>query len=182
MPHPFRVIALISAYNEADVISPVIEHLVENGVDVYLLDNCSTDETVEEARRWLGRGLVGIETFPTPGDERHRLAAGRYDWTAILLRKEELARTLEADWFLHHDADEFRESPLDSLTLGDAIRFVDSLDYNCIDFRIFDFPPVDDGFRLGMNPKTHFSTGGKRRQRAVAAVGPGRPPRDGVRS
>ena len=157
MRDSFRVIALISAYNEGDVISPVIQHLVENGVEVYLLDNRSTDDTVEQASRWLGRGVLEIETFPGAEDDRYSRAAERYDWTAILLRKEELARTLEADWFLHYDADEIRESPWAGVTLKDAIRFVDSLDYNCIDFRIFDFPPVDDGFRQGMDPKTYFT-------------------------
>lgn len=153
----FRVIALISSFNEGDVIGRVIEHLVDNGVDVYLLDNRSTDDTVKQASAWLGRGLLHIETFPAPGDERYARAADRYDWMAILLRKEELARTLKADWFLHHDADEIRESPWEGVTLKDAIRYVDSLEYNCIDFRIFDFPPIDDGFRQGMDPKTYFT-------------------------
>jgi len=154
---PFHVIALISSFNEGDVIARVIEHLVDNGVDVYLLDNWSTDDTVEQASAWLGRGLLHIETFPAPGDERYARAADRYDWTAILLRKEELARTLKADWFLHHDADEIRESPWEGVTLKDAIQYVDSLEYNCIDFRIFDFPPIDDGFRQGMDPKAYFT-------------------------
>lgn len=152
----------MSAYNEGDVISPVIQHLVENGVDVYLLDNRSTDDTVKQASRWLGRGLLEIETFPGADDDRYSRAAERYDWTAILLRKEELARTLEADWFLHHDADEIRESPLEGVTLKDAIRFVDSLDYNCIDFRIFDFPPVDDDFRQGPSVPARMSWGVRR--------------------
>ena len=47
------MIALISSYNEGDVIARVIEHLVENGVNVYLLDNRSTDDTVEQASRCL---------------------------------------------------------------------------------------------------------------------------------
>ena len=153
----FRVIALVSSYNEGDVISPVIEHLVNNGVDVYLLDNRSTDDTVEQASRWLGKGLLEIEVFPRDGDQQYGSAAGRYDWTAILRRKEELARTLEADWFIHYDADEIRESPWGGVTLKDAIRFVDALDYNCIDFRIFEFPPVDNGFRAGMNPASYFT-------------------------
>ncbi|MCI5151334.1 MAG: methyltransferase domain-containing protein, partial [Candidatus Electrothrix sp. MAN1_4] len=55
----FRVIALIAAYNEVDVISSVIGHLVDNGIEVYLIDNRSTDDTVKEASTWLGRGLIG---------------------------------------------------------------------------------------------------------------------------
>jgi glycosyl transferase family 2 len=148
----FRTIALLAAYNEADVISSVIGHLVENGVDVYLIDNRSTDDTTTQARPWLGRGLLEIEEFPGTAAEG---GEHPFDWTAILRRKEELAATLDADWFLHHDADEFRETPWPGIRLGDGIRWVDRLGYNCIDFRVFNFPPVDDTF-AGGDPRAHF--------------------------
>jgi len=152
MSSSFRVVALLAAYNEGDIISSVIGHLIENGVDVYLLDNRSTDDTVSEARKWLGKGLLDIEEFPAelPEGEAHP-----FDWTAILRRKEELAETLDADWFLHHDADEFREAPWPGMKLADAIRWVDRLGYNCIDFRVFNFPPIDDQFSGG-DPRERF--------------------------
>jgi glycosyltransferase involved in cell wall biosynthesis len=153
MAENFRVIALLAAYNEGDVISPVIEQLVENGVDVYLIDNRSTDNTVAEASRWLGRGLMEIEQFPErtgPGE------SAAFDWTALLRRKEELSQELAADWFLHHDADEFRESPWPGTPLKEAIRWVDRLGYNCIDFRVLNFPPTDDAFEAGQDPRLHF--------------------------
>jgi glycosyltransferase involved in cell wall biosynthesis len=156
MERPFRVIAIISAFNEGDIIAAVIRHLVDNGVDVYLIDNRSTDDTVEQARQWLGRGLLEIETFPReipPGSE----SAGSFDWTGILQRKEQLAGELNADWFIHHDADEIRESPWPGMTLKEAIGWVDTLGYSCINFRVFNFPPVDDGFRQGIDPAEYFS-------------------------
>jgi hypothetical protein len=148
----FRTIALLAAYNEGDVISSVIGHLVESGVDVYLIDNRSTDDTASQARPWLGRGLLEIEEFPGKASES---GENRFDWTSILRRKEELAGSLDADWFLHHDADEFRETPWPGIRLGDGIRWVDRLGYNCIDFRVFNFPPVDDTF-AGGDPRGHF--------------------------
>jgi hypothetical protein len=150
----FRVVALLSAYNEGDIISPVIGHLIDNGVDVYLIDNRSSDDTVAEAARWIGKGLLKIEEFP-----EHEPAPGEtlpFDWTAILRRKEELAQELDADWFLHHDADEFREAPFPGMKLRDAIQWVDRLGYNCIDFRVFNFPPTDDRFQPGSDPREHF--------------------------
>jgi glycosyltransferase involved in cell wall biosynthesis len=156
MDQAFRVVAIISAFNEGDIIAAVIRHLVDNGLDVYLIDNHSTDDTVEQARQWLGRGLLEIEMFPRdlpPGSE----LTGSFDWTGILHRKEQLAGELSADWFIHHDADEIRESPWPGVTLKEAIRWVDALGYNCIDFRVFNFPPVDDGFRQGTDPREYFS-------------------------
>ncbi len=153
----FRVIALVSAFNEADIIGAVIGHLAENGVEVYLLDHGSTDGTPDIAREWIGRGVIEVEPFPPAGDARYGKAAGQYDWTTILLRKEELARSLDADWFIHHDADEIRESPWEGLSLAQALERVDQLAYNVVDFRIFEFPPVNDAFRQGMDPRVHFT-------------------------
>src|ERR1044071_5210539 len=153
MESGFRVIAIISTFNEGDIISPVIAHLVENDVHVYLIDNHSTDDTVQQAARWLGKGLVDIELFPEKGN----CSSGeKFDWSAILRRKEELATTLQADWFVHHDADEIRESPWPGLPLKQAIQWVDTLGYNCIDFKVLNFPPVDDDFRSGDDPRTYF--------------------------
>ena len=155
MADPFRVVAIISAYNEGDIISAVLGHLIENEIEVYLLDDRSTDDTVEQARSWLGRGLIDIETLP----ERALADCGRpiFDWGAILRRKEILARELGADWYIHHDADEIRESPWPGVSLRRAIQWVDRLDFNAIDFRLINFRPVDDGFRRGMDPRTYFT-------------------------
>jgi hypothetical protein len=149
----FRVAAIIAAYNEADIIEAVLEHLVDNGVEVYLIDNGSTDDTLERARSWLGRGLIGFERFPAAPSSS---AEDRVSWDAILRRKLAAAREIAADWYVHYDADEFRESPWPGCTLRSAIQWVDHLGFNAIDFRVLNFPPVDNAFAVGVNPKLHF--------------------------
>ena len=94
-----RVVALLAAHNEERFIGHCIEHLARHGIDSYLIDNESEDATVELANRHRGRGLVGLETAPSDGV---------YAWRPLLERKEVLAATLEADWFLHVDPDEIR--------------------------------------------------------------------------
>ena len=150
------IIAIISAYNEGDIIARVIRHLVENDISVYLIDNWSTDDTVAQASQWLGKRLICIERFP-PGDPSPRRAVEPFAWSDLLRRKEQLAAELKADWFIHHDADEIREAPWLDCSLKDAIRWVDSLGYNCIDFRVLNFPPANDGFLQGMNPAEYFT-------------------------
>jgi len=146
----FRVVALISAYNEADIVEPVLEHLAANGVWSYLIDDGSTDDTVERASRWLGRGLLGVERFEGAD-------GGKTSWRALLARKRELARELGADWYVHHDADEIREAPWPGMSLRDAVRWVDRVGYNLVDFRVLNFAPVDDAYRAGMDPREHFT-------------------------
>jgi glycosyltransferase involved in cell wall biosynthesis len=128
-----RVVAILAAYNEERFIAGCLEHFFEQGVEAYLIDNCSTDRTVAIAERYLGRGLVGIETFPRA--EVHK-------WQQILERKEELAATLEADWFMHVDPDEIRLPPRSNRTLAQAFAEVDELGYNAVNFMEFVFVPT----------------------------------------
>jgi hypothetical protein len=153
MTRGFTAVAIVAAHNEADIIGAVISHLIEQGLLVYLIDHRSTDRTAEIAAPFLGRGLLAIEPFP--GD-RFPHARDAFAWTDILTRKTELSAELDADWFIHHDADEFRESPWEHLTLLEAIRRVDRLGYNAIDFEVFNFQPTDDTFRPGEDPQHTF--------------------------
>lgn len=142
------IVAIISAHNEGDVIYHVIGDLVQQGIKVYLLDHCSVDDTVAQASRWLGKGLISIETFPDAAGYPVR-NKDKYVWTDILRRKEELATTLGADWYIHHDADEFRESPFPGVTLRSGIVLADLLGFNAIDFALLNFRPTDNSFVRG---------------------------------
>lgn len=132
-----RVIGLIAAYNERRFIEPCLAHLERHGVEAYLIDNCSTDNTVALAERWLDRNLIGIESFP-------RADGDVYDWRGLLRRKEELAASLDADWFIHSDPDEFRLPPSQDRTLAEALRDVDRAGFNAVDFAEFTFVPTQE--------------------------------------
>ncbi len=128
-----RIVALLATYNEHRFIGPCLEHLHTQGIDTYLIDNCSTDDTVEIAERHRGEGLIGIEELPRRD--------GTYNWHDVLRRKEQLTRELDADWFIHLDADEVRLPPVGMGTLAEAFEKVDEAGYNAINFLEFTFVP-----------------------------------------
>ncbi|MGH9879073.1 MAG: methyltransferase domain-containing protein, partial [Nitrososphaerales archaeon] len=149
----FRVIALMTAYNEEDIVFHSVKRLIDNGVDVYLIDNWSSDGTVAAIEPLLGKGLIGIERFPA--DE----ATGTFDLQRQLARVEELTQTLTADWFIHHDVDEIRESPWPNLSLKAALQYADQLGFNAIDHTVIDFRPIDNCFISGTDFGNYFSCG-----------------------
>ena len=128
-----RILALLATYNEQRYIAACLEHYIQQGVDVYLIDNESTDDTLRLATAFLGHGLVGIETMPR---------AGAYPWKAILERKAALSAELDANWFMHADPDEIRLPPVPHQTLADAIADVDAGGFNAINFFEYTFVPT----------------------------------------
>lgn len=130
-----RVVALLAVHNEERFVGACIEHLARHGVETYLIDNDSTDATVAIAEGYEGRGLAGLETVPRQGV---------YAWRPLLEHKAELAATLDADWFLHVDADEIRLPPRSGMTLAEALAEVDVLGYNAVNFQEYSFVPTKE--------------------------------------
>ena len=128
-----KIVAILASYNEQKFIRACLEHYLQQGIEVYLLDNDSTDKTLDIAREYLDRNLIGIERIP-----RH----GMYQWRKILMRKEELADEIEADWLMHADPDEIRIAPTSAYTLAETIAEVDQQGYNAINFMEYTFLPV----------------------------------------
>ena len=153
MPPTFSIIAVMSAYNEADIIGASIDHLAAHGVGVYVLDDGSTDETLAIARSRIGRGVVGTEELAPPDPPG---LPRRFSLAGILRRKEELALALDARWFIQQDADECRESPWPHMTLSAAIALVDRLGWNAIDFEVLNFVPEGSEYRAGTDPRESF--------------------------
>ncbi len=129
-----RTIALMHVYNEEAVLARTLEHLVEQGIEFYILDNESTDRTPEIVASYRGRGLIGSEVIPrTNGLFRH---------AEMLRRKELLCDELNADWFMNCDADEHRLPEFPGELLIDSIRRIDREGFNCLNMLEYVFIPT----------------------------------------
>jgi glycosyltransferase involved in cell wall biosynthesis len=148
-PDGFRVVAIMTVFNEEDVIGPAIEKLIGDGVGVYVIDNWSTDRSKQIARGFEGRGLVGLERFPDAPSDRFVLQA-------LLRRVAAVAAGLQADWFIHHDADERRCGPWPDLGLRDALWRVDRAGFSAIDHTVANYRPVDNAFVPGSDFERHM--------------------------
>jgi hypothetical protein len=129
-----RIVAMLQVYNERRVIASCLEHMREQGIDVYLVDHESTDETLAIAQSYLGNGVIGIETLPREED----VLAMR----VLCARTEQLAQTLDADWLMRVDADELHVSSQRGRTLAETIAALDEAGYNAAPSVEFTFLPT----------------------------------------
>ncbi len=135
VPDAFKVLAVVHFFNEEDVLAKTIEHLLQQRVDIYLLDNWSTDHSYSIAKEYQTRhpNRIYLEQFPTSGGSEN------YIWYDQLERTEQISKKLQYDWFIHYDADEIRISPWKNVDLRTMLYYIDSQGYNGIENTVIDF-------------------------------------------
>ena len=130
-----RIVALLAVRNEAIYLDACLRHLAAQGIETCVIDNGSSDESRAIAESYRDRGVFEIIDYPY---------SGFFDLTGQLRLKEQLASTIEADWFIHHDADEIREAPRQWTTLAEGIIAMDRAGWNAINFDEFVFVPTQE--------------------------------------
>jgi len=144
MKKNLKIQAIVTCYNEEDIIGQTIEYLTRQGIQVHIIDNWSTDysaKIIEKAT--FSNALVTSEKYPI------NKPSETYDWKDLLkkVQNHSMEHHEEFDWFIHHDADEIREAPFkDVSSLRDGIQIVDDLGYNAIDHTVINFALTKDGF------------------------------------
>jgi glycosyltransferase involved in cell wall biosynthesis len=137
-------LAIVPCYNEADVLPWTLAHLRQQGCDIHLLDNWSTDGSYELAEQWAETR----ERWPPEGPE----TVWRFEQQ--LRRIEEIA-IAHRDWVIFNDADEIRRSCRLDETLCEGLSRIRRDGFNAIRFAQFDFPAVDNGYKG--DPESYFT-------------------------
>lgn len=154
-----KVLAIVTLFNEIDIIEEVINHLINEGVDVKVVDNWSNDGSYEKVKQISEENSrISVVRFPDS-------PPNFYEWGKLLKNTERLSKETEYDWIIHYDADEIRVSPWENVTLQEAISFIDYRGFNAIDFTILDFRPMcEDDYMFGdrVEEKLTFFEFGKR--------------------
>lgn len=143
------VLAIFTMYNEEDIIEHSIRNVLNQGVDVHIIDNASTDNSasiVREMIKEFGSDRVMIESF---SEEENTI----FELHKLLVRVDQVAKDSSYQWIIHHDSDEIRKAPFNDLTIRDVIAHADSLGYNTIDFTLLDFRPTKGNYHSKSNPE-----------------------------
>lgn len=160
-----RPLAIIPAYNEADIIGPVVKHLLAEGCDAFVVDNWSNDGTMERAHEAAGTHFAEghFHYCRWPADKPPDV----YDWTGLLKFVEEIAMDWPGRWIMLNDADEIRRAPAQfpGANLAEAFELVSGQEYrpgrsaawgNAVSFRVQTYVPVNNEWRPGGDPEEFF--------------------------
>ena len=139
-----KIQAIVTCYNEVDIIGHTIRYLINQGIYVHIIDNWSTDGSGEIIKDFAEKSnYVTSEVFPSDGP------SDTFDWAKILKRVQAVAiqNSDKFDWFIHHDADEIREAPFGKMkNLKEGIEVVDFCGFNTVNHTVINFALVKDGF------------------------------------
>ena len=132
-----RPLAILSAFNEGDIIEEVARDWVEQGCDIHILDNWSTDDTYAIATKLQASfpAAITVERFPAE-------PTNIYQWEKILRRKEEIAAACPGRWIIHTDADEIRRAPDGIATIAEGLSIAEAYGSNRVGFNLINYRPT----------------------------------------
>jgi hypothetical protein len=144
-PVSFRLFAILGTWMEEDVVAATVANCLRQGCEaVFLVDNGSTDATVERA---VAAGATLAHSFTTERyDERARMAVMQ----GVV---EDASRTDGAEhiWWLWLDADEFHHGPA-GMTLHDYLSTLDRR-FRVVGARFFNhLPDREPAYLEGRHP------------------------------
>jgi len=129
-----KIITIIPAYNEIDIIEEVIEHLLSQKLEIIVLDNFSNDGTFEICKKYSDQGLLKVHKFESKTFDVQLNNRILYD----------LAIKEGAEWVIACAADEILETGIKNSTLREEIEKAAKEGCNLIQFDRFDFFLTDN--------------------------------------
>lgn len=138
-----HILNVICSYNEINYLPYVVSYYLDQGIDVHVIDNYSTDGTWE----WLNDNNISCHQLDTNGEFN------------VNKQQKERKRTYtrkDPDWVIYGDSDEFIVNELNiSLSLKDYIEMVDKEEYEVVSMNKYEFRNTGEE-RIKDDPRNVF--------------------------
>lgn len=136
-----KACGILFCYNEGDIIKKTLQYYLEQGIDLVVFDNQSTDSTIDivksfyrENNKYVGK-LLDLVFIQTKGYEQYFLMKQANDYMHRKLNNYK--------WIMVIDADEHYVSPIRNMSLLDYLDLMDKFKYNIIHGRAYHFYPTE---------------------------------------
>jgi radical SAM protein with 4Fe4S-binding SPASM domain len=138
--HP-SACGFLFCYNEEQILRESLLHYLNEGVDLVVVDNQSSDGSMEIVDSLRDDGI------PRPGRIRDviQVKTEGYEWRKILSEacRYMHLRLSSYDWILLIDADSFYRSPVRGLSLLEFLDVMGQRGYNILEGKLCEFYPTD---------------------------------------
>lgn len=131
-----KITAILCARDELPYLRHVLPYLAGEDIEVVLIDNGSTDGTLDAVRAGEFPNVVRVETFPH---------LGTFDLSRQLEIKWQVAKSLTSEWVIHQDADEILHGPEGWGGLRKHIEQADAGGFTVLNFNELVMLPADPG-------------------------------------
>ena len=147
-----RIVAVMACRNEAAFLPTCLHHLIQQGIDFAIVDNDSTDGSLDIAHSAGFRDhLVGVKRVPYDG---------LFELEPLLRAKMALAESVVSHWAMNICPDEILHPNRAGTTLTAEVERLDQAGFNAVNFNEFVFLPVAepwvDGLRGWPAPRSYY--------------------------
>ncbi|MFH1507761.1 MAG: radical SAM protein [Candidatus Omnitrophota bacterium] len=136
-----RACGLLYCYNEELILRDNLTYYLNEGIDLVIFDNGSTDSSLFIINEFL----QAQEKFPGKIIDVIKIETRGFEWIKILRSScEYMHRHLfHYDWLLIIDSDSLYYSPVKNMPLLEFMAVAQKYGYNVIDGRLFEFYPTE---------------------------------------
>lgn len=137
IPEEFKVLAILQLFDEIDVLEKVIQYLLSQEIDIYIIHNGLDDKSFEMIQKYLKEYQKHIYLERICDIDKSICC----DW-------KQYVYTIEAntkyDWYMIYDIREIELQLWKNKSLRKSLYYIDHLDFNSIDNINIDFELLQD--------------------------------------
>lgn len=126
------ICSIVACRNDLPYLKRLVPWYDKNEIDLYIIDNDSSDGSLEYLKYNSSSFLRSIYTLPYHGF---------FSLTEQLNKKFEILNQLKYDWIIHQDVDEILQPENPNYSLRTLIEEVDRSGYNTVNFEELVFLP-----------------------------------------
>lgn len=124
----FQVLAIVQLFDDIDSLEKVIQHLLSQELDIYLLDNGLDEKSLEIVQNYIRENQNHIYLKKYPSINKYVCS----DCNLYIKQIEEIETNTDYDWYILYDMKEVELKLWNDKGLRNSLYYVDQLGFNVV--------------------------------------------------